>query len=249
MGNYIGCIIQARMGSSRLPGKVMKRLDGKNPMLFYVITQMKHCKLLNKIVVATTNEKIDDQIVKYVQKLGVDCFRGNTLDVLDRHYQCAKKYSISAIVRISSDNPLTDPQIVDSVIEKFNSNSYDYVTTWPPITYPQGTNVEIFGFKALENAWHEAKRPSEREHMSPFFFNNKSKFKIFQIKYSKNLSHLRWTVDRENDLEFVRAVVSKIKKRPILLGDILNLLSREPDLIEINKDHIVVKRNLCFHKK
>ena len=89
------------------------------------------------------------------------------------------------------------------------------------------------------SAWYKAKRPSEREHIGPFFSNNKSKFQIFQIKYSKNLSHLRWTVDRENDLEFVRTIVSKIKKRPILLGDILDLLSREPDLIEINKDHIV----------
>jgi len=232
-------IIQARMGSSRLSGKVMMKVDNNKSVLSYVVNQLKHCNLLDKIIIAITNLSEDEKIVEFANKLEIPYFRGNPTDVLDRYYQCAKKFSISTIIRITSDDPLIDPTIVDQIIEKFNSSSFDYITNCRPRTYPQGTEAEIFSFSTLETAWQNAKKPSEREHVTPYLFNNPKKFKIFNIEYSKNISHLRWTVDMEQDLQFVKAVVSKIPKRPILMKDIISLLEKEPDLVNINKDYIM----------
>jgi spore coat polysaccharide biosynthesis protein SpsF (cytidylyltransferase family) len=232
----IGCIIQARMGSTRLPGKVMLKLDKENPALYYVLKQLQSSKLLEKLVVATTILDEDDAIDDYAKFMGVDVFRGDANDVLDRYFQCAKKFLFSTIVRITSDNPLIDPTIVDDMIKKFTSNSYDYLTNSRVRTFPYGTEVEIFTFKALEKAWKNAKKPSEREHVTPYFYNNPDQFKIFNVENSTNTSNLRWTIDRQNDLILVKSIVSKIKKRPILMTDILELFSQEPKLFEINKD-------------
>lgn len=243
-----GAIVQARMSSSRLPGKVMMKVDSKYPVLYYVITQLQFSKLLDEIVVATSTLKEDDVIVDYVKNLETSCFRGSLTDVLDRYYQCAKKYSFDTIVRITSDCPLIDPTIVDRTIEKFYSSSYDFITnsgsSFFGLTFPSGTEVEVFSIKALEKAWKQAKRPSEREHVPTYFFNNKTNFKISTITNSENLSHLRWCVDREPDLKLVRAIVSKIRKRPILMNDIINLFSNEPKLIEINKNYILDEGHL-----
>ena len=231
----IGCIIQARMGSSRLPGKVMLKLDKKNPILYYVLKQLQSSKLLEKLVVATTILDEDDIIEDYGKNLDVDVFRGNVNNVLDRYFNCTKKFSFSTIVRITSDNPLIDPTIVDNMIKQFTSNSYDYLTNAHVRTFPYGTEVEIFSFKALEKAWKNAKKLSEREHVTPYFYNNPDQFKIFNVENSTNISNLRWTIDRKNDLTLVKSIIYKIKKRPILMGDILNLFSKEPKLLEINK--------------
>lgn len=230
-------IIQARMGSTRLPGKVMMKIDKRNPVLYYVIKQLQNSKYLSKIVVATTGIQEDDIVVEFVNEMDIDYFRGSSTDVLDRYYKCAKKFSLSSIVRITADNPLIDPLIVDKVIEKFNSDSYDYVTNTQPRTFPQGTETEMFSFQALEKAWCEAKKPSEREHVTPYFYNNPSKFRIFNVTHSEDLSHLRWTVDRESDLNLIKNIVTKIKKRPILTSDIINLITKNPDLLNINKDY------------
>jgi len=233
----LGCIVQARLGSSRLPGKVLMEIDGKNSILYYVIKQLQQCTLLNEIIIATSILKEDDKIAEFVKKMGIPCFRGNSHDVLDRYYQCAKKFNLANIVRITADCPLIDPTLVDQVIEEFFSNHCDYATNSLPKTFPQGTETEIFSFKALERSWKNAKKPSEREHVTPYIKNNKI-FKKVIIKSSKDLSDFRWTVDRIEDLIFVREVVSKIKKRPILMNDILEVLSKEPELIEINKNHV-----------
>lgn len=233
----LGCIIQARMSSTRLPGKVMMNIDEKNIMLYYVIQQIKFSKLANNIVIATTEN--DDIIVDFATKMNINYFRGETNNVLDRYYQCAKNFSISPIVRISADDPLIDPTIIDKVIEKFYSDSYDYVSNTHPRTFPQGNEVEIFSFETLETAWKYAKKTSEKEHVTPYIYNNKEKFRIANVEHSKNLSFLRWTVDRQNDLDFVRLIVSKIQKIPILMTEILDVLSKEPNLLDINKDHVV----------
>lgn len=233
----LGCIVQARMGSSRLPGKVLIEIDGKNPILYYVITQLQQCKLLNKIVIASTTLEEDEKIVNYVEGIGLPCFRGSPNDVLDRYYQCAKKFNFSNIVRITSDCPLIDPNLVEQVIQKFFSEPCDYATNSLPKTFPQGTEAEIFSFEALEEAWKNAKKPSEREHVTPFIKNNK-KFKKLNVRNSQDLSNFRWTVDRIEDLKLVRKLISKIKKRPILMTDILEVFSKEPELIEINKNYI-----------
>jgi len=224
------------MGSTRLPGKVMLKLDKNNSVLHYVIKQLQSCNLVEKIVVATTILDEDDVINDNAKNMNVIIFRGNENDVLDRYFKCAKKFSFSTIVRITADNPLIDPTIVDDLIKKFNSNSYDYLTNSHVRTFPYGTEVEIFTFNALKKAWKNSIKFSEREHVTPYFYNNPQFFSNYNEKNSKNISNLRWTIDRENDFLLVKSIVSKIKKRPILMNDILDLFYKEPKLFEINKN-------------
>lgn len=232
----IGCIVQARVGSSRLPRKVMKLIDGKNPVIHYVLKQLEYSKFLKQIVVATTNNPNDDQIVDYLEKNNHMFFRGDEKDVLDRFYLCSKKFSFSIIVRITSDNPLIDPSIVDTMIEEFEKHHYDYMTNSIPRTFPFGTEVEIFTFNALENAWKNAKNETEREHVTPYFYNNPEKFKIKKIESSYNMSGLRWTLDEYSDFILIQNIIKKIKKSPILLDDILELHQKEPQLFKINEN-------------
>jgi len=232
----IGCIIQARMGSSRLPGKVMEKIDQNNTVLSYVIRQLKHSKFLDDIIVATTSLKRDKVIVDFLESEGIKYFCGDEENVLDRYYQCAKKFSMSEIVRIPSDKPLIDPDIVDKCIQIFLSKKYDYVTTFLEPSFPYGTEVEIFSFDALEKTWKNAQLPSEHENVTPYIYNNRDKFQIYNVKNSIDLSHLRWVVDRAEDLELVRQLVSKIDKEPILMQDILEVFKSEPKLIEINSN-------------
>ncbi len=234
----IGCIIQARTGSTRLPGKVLLKLDKNNTVLDYVIKQLQFSKLIEKIIIATTSLPEDDQIINDIENLNVDIFRGSSSDVLDRFFQCAKKFSIDVIIRITADNPLIDPTIVDDMIKKFVSNQYDYLTNAHVRTFPYGTEVEIFSFKALEKAWKNAIKPSEREHVTPFFYKNSKLFTNHNEENPKNLSNLRWTVDREKDFLLVKSIVSKIDKRPILMLDILDLILKEPELLKINENLI-----------
>ena len=235
--NMIGCIIQARMGSSRLPGKTLIKLDENRSTLDFVVNQLSFSTLINKTVIATTSLEQDDIIEKNAKTLGIDCFRGSSDDVLDRYYQCAKKFQINTIVRITSDCPLIDPQIVDDVIRKYQHEDYDYVTNTLNRSYPIGTDVEIFSFEILEKAWQKAILPSEREHVTLFIKNKKLDFKLGDLKNNKNLGNLRWTLDREEDLNLIRKIVAKVNKNPILMNDILNLFSIEPELIKIN-EHI-----------
>ncbi len=232
----IGCIVQGRMGSSRLPGKTLMKLDKKNTVLHFVINQLGYSKLIDKIIIATTNLKEDDAIEILVKNSNIEIFRGNSNDVLDRYFQCAKKFSIDTIVRITADNPLIDPIIIDDLIKKFTSNSYDCLTNAYVRTFPYGTEVEIFSFKSLEKAWKNATKSSEREHVTPYFYNNKQLFKIHHEENFENISNLRWTIDQKNDLLLVKSIISKIKKRPILMNDILNLFSKEPEIFKINKN-------------
>ena len=239
----VGIIVQTRTGSTRLSGKVMMKADDKLLMVDYVINQLKHSKLHDEIVIATTDLKQDDVIFDYVTNRNIPCFRGDEKNVLERHYQCAKKYAFSTIVRIPSDKPLIDPTIVDSVIEKFQSNSYDYISNFSVDvndndrfiqSYPSGTEVEIFSFTALETVWKNATSEHDKEHVTPYIYTQPEKFKIFTLKSEKNLSQFRWALDYENDLKLIRIIISKIQKRPILMNDILELFEQEPDLTKIN---------------
>ena len=239
----VGIIVQSRTGSSRLPAKVMMKADDKSLMIDYVINQLNYSKLHDDIVIATTNLQRDDVIFNHVSNQNISCFRGDEKNVLERHYQCAKKYAFSTIVRIPSDKPLIDPTIVDFVIEKFQSNSYDYISNFSVDvndnnkfipSYPSGTEVEIFSFAALETAWKNATSEHDKEHVTPYIYTQPEKFKIFTLKSEKNLSQFRWALDYENDLKLIRSIISKITKRPILMNDILELFEQEPDLTKIN---------------
>lgn len=230
----IGAIIQARMGSTRLPGKVMKKINGKNPMLFYLIQQIKQSKLIESFVVATTDLKEDDIIAKYLKNNQILCFRGNEKDVLDRYYNCAKKFSFDPIIRITADNPLIDPHIIDNLIQIYQNNEIDYLTNCLPRTFPYGTEVEVFSFHSLETAWKYAKRNEEREHVTPFLYNNPNKFKILNVFNQSDQSNFRWTVDYLEDFDFVEKIISEIRKQPIFVNDILLLLQTKPELLKLN---------------
>ena len=245
----IGCIIQARMNSTRLYGKVLKKLDEKNSVLYYVIKQIQESKMIDKIVIATSELEIDDAIVKFAKKMKVDIFRGSPTDVLDRHFQCAKKYSFDTIVRVTSDNPLNDPQIIDKAIQKLKKEKFDCVTTSLLQTFPKGIHVEVVTMNTLKQSWKNSSMPYEREYVTPYIYNNSKKFKIYNLTNPKNLSHISFTIDKNDDLKLVRKIISKIDKRPILMKDILKLLNKEPELLEINKNHPFKRSHLKIKKK
>ena len=239
----VGIIVQTRTGSTRLPAKVMMKADENSIMLDYVIDQLKHSKLSDKIVIATTDLEQDNVIHEHVTNRNILCFRGDEKNVLQRHYECAKKYSLSTIVRIPSDKPLIDPTIVDLMIEKFQSSSYDYISNFSVnidneneffSSFPSGTEVEIFSFSALENAFKNANTADQKEHVTPYIYENPKKFKILTISSNNDLSKFRWALDYEKDLKLIRLIISKIKKRPILMSDILTLFKNQPELTKIN---------------
>ena len=242
-------IIQARMSSSRLPRKVLRKIGGK-PMLHYVVKQTRGSKLLDEIIIATTNEKKDDAIVEFCKNNKLRVFRGSKHDLLDRYYQCAKKYGASIIVRITSDCPFIDPGIIDDAIHKFLNGHVDYLGNniakkngkWDNHTcgYPQGNTVEVCSFSALERAWMQAIKPSEREHVFPFIQFNPKIFKITNIKSAEDFSYIRCTVDRDVDLNFVRRIYEKIpnKKHVINTIDIVNVVRKYPYLLEIGRAHV-----------
>lgn len=223
------------MGSSRLPGKTLKLINGEIPMLQFQLNQLTFSKLIDKIIIATTVLESDNVIVDFCNKNNIEFFRGESKDVLDRYYQCAKKNNFPIIVRITSDNPLIDPKIVDNVIELFLNSNCDYMSTEYPKTYPLGFAVEVFNFKSLEEAWTKAILPSEREHVTPFLYKNKNKFKHCNHSYKKNVSHIRCTVDTDFDFQLIEKITQKLRMNPIYLENVLDLLSQEPHLLEINK--------------
>ena len=224
------------MGSTRLPGKVLMLLDKKHTTLDYIINQLKHSKLLGKIIIATTNLEEDNVIVDFAKKNKIECFRGETDDVLDRYYNCAEKFSLDTIVRITSDEPFIDPTIVDQIINNFQKIGCDYASNNLIRTFPAGFDVEVFSKQVLERTWREAKLSSEREHVTPFMKKNKDIFKQFNLKSSQHIPIFRLTLDRKEDLKILKAVASKILGRPILFRDIFELFEREPNLLELRND-------------
>jgi spore coat polysaccharide biosynthesis protein SpsF len=231
----IVAIIQARMCSTRLPGKVMKDISGK-PMLWHVIYRVKYSKLINKIVVATSTNKEDDIIENFCKENRILFYRGDEEDVLKRYYEAAKIYNGNKIVRITSDCPLIDPEIVDIVIKEHLKDEVDYTSNTIERTFPRGLDTEVFNFEALERANEMAKEKYQREHVTIFIYENPHLFKIKNVRNFKDLSHLRWTVDEERDLIFVREIYKRLYKGNIFfMRDILEVLEKEPDLKRINE--------------
>ncbi|MFX1383435.1 MAG: cytidylyltransferase domain-containing protein [Promethearchaeota archaeon] len=238
----IAVIIQARVGSTRLPGKVLAEIEG-HPLLWHLVKRLQNSKFSPEIIIATTNSEEDLEILTLSERLNVESYAGSIDDVLDRVYQAALKFRIDIIIRITADCPLIDPEVFDKVLEFYLENDYDYVSNTHPPTYPDGLDVEICSFKVLERTWKEAKLASEREHVTYHIWNNNQKFKLGNIYYkegfSEDLSALRWTVDEKEDLDFVREVFKNLysKKKIFLLNDILELLKEKPDLMNINNQY------------
>jgi len=246
MGNspHIVAIIQARMGSTRLPGKVMAEIAGK-PMLWHVVYRVRQAQQVDEVVVATTDKTVDQAIIDFATAEGILVFRGSEEDVLDRYYQAAKWIDADVVVRITADCPLIDSQIIDRVIAHYLNGNFDYVSNTHPPTYPDGMDVEVFSFNALKKAWKEAGWLSEREHVTPYIWKNPDKFKLFNVENDEDLSGLRWSVDHLEDLEFVRAVYKHLGRESFGMIEVLNLLKKYPELVNINAG---IERNEGYQK-
>lgn len=202
-------IIQARLGSTRLPGKALADVAGK-PMLERVVERAKNCPGVTQVVIATTTEKRDDPLVELAGKLGLPVYRGSETDVLDRFYQAAKQVNAREILRVTPDCPLLDPQVAGEVIELYRSGRYDYVSNTLGRRYPDGLDTELFSFEALERAWKEGKLASEREHVTAYMIKHPDRFRLGLVEAPADYSEMKWSVDTEEDLVFVRSVYAKL---------------------------------------
>ncbi len=239
MGKLIA-VVQARMGSSRLPNKVMKEICGK-PMLFLMLERLQHAKKIDDIVIATSTEKSDDAIADFAHKNNFLFFRGSELDCLDRHYQVGVKFGADFIAKITPDCPLIDPVIVDKVLDFFikNSDKYDYVSNAHPPSYPDGLDVEIFHMSSLKKAWKEVKTIQEREHTTTYIWSHPEIFRLGNVKMPGKKSLFmqeRWTVDYLEDFEFVKLIYENLYNdgRIFLMDEILEFLNKRRDIWEIN---------------
>ena len=234
------------MGSRRLPGKSLADLCGQ-PLLVRVIQRVRVASRLGGLVIATTNQEADNPIAKLSGELQVPVFRGSENDVLDRFYRCAKEQQASVIVRLTGDNPFVDPQIVDRVIGALVKDGADYASNTIRPTFPEGLNVEVLTFAALQRAWQDAQAGYEREHVTPHIWLHPERFRLQRVEAERDLSHVRLTVDTLEDLTFARAVYERLYRpdRLFLMNDILALLEREPELQAVNAN---VER-FSSHKK
>lgn len=230
----IVAIIQARMGSSRLPGKVLKDLAGET-VLSRVLSRVGQSSLIDQILVATTDEAADDPIVEECGKHSAAVFRGDQHDVLDRYWRAAELARAEIIVRITSDCPLIDPEITDKTIAAFLETRPDYASNALIRTYPRGLDTEVMSCSALERAWRESKKQYEREHVTPYLYENPAKFRVLSITGDMDHSDCRWTLDTPEDLRFLRAVYERLHGRDIFSWrDVLAFLGDEPELIALN---------------
>jgi spore coat polysaccharide biosynthesis protein SpsF len=234
-------IIQARMGSTRLPGKVLKDLaDGT--VLSWVVNRTRRAGLLHQVVVATSDLPTDDAIVRECDRLGVACFRGDEADVLDRYYQAALHHSANIIIRITSDCPLIDPELIDEHVRRLVDGwgHVDLVTNMGHSTYPLGLAVEAMPFDVLARMHRLSDSSELREHVTTLAYVSPNLFRWDHVKYSLDLSHLRWTVDTPEDLELVRLIVRHFGSDHFSWTDVLPLLERNPGWLEINR-HVAQK--------
>jgi spore coat polysaccharide biosynthesis protein SpsF len=205
----IACIIQARSNSKRLPNKILKKISGRT-VLEILISRLKKSKKIDKIIVATTKKKNDDLIIKIAQKNQVDYYRGNESNVLKRYYDCAKKFNLDNILRITSDCPLSDKNLIDKMIGIYFTSKVDYMSNTIKRTFPDGLDIEIFNFRALNQAFKYAKSKFEKEHVTQYFFKDKNIKKI-NYKNDIDLSKKRWTLDYHNDFLFISSVFNYFK--------------------------------------
>lgn len=229
----ITAIIQARMGSTRLPGKSLADVHGK-PLLERVIERTRASRRIGEIVLATTTEPDDLALCRLAERCGVAWYRGAAADVLDRYYRAAQACGAQVIVRITADDPLKDPEIIDRVVNALLAEpGLDYASNTIEPTYPLGLDVEAFAFAALERAWREAADPYDREHVTPYFRRRPDLFRLASVRHSRDLSALRWTVDYPRDLEFARAVYARLDRGAVFgMAETLALLEAEPELAQ-----------------
>lgn len=237
-------IVQARMTSTRLLGKVLKQVLGK-PLLEYQIERLQRVKLADEIVIATTNNQTDEPIVELCNSLSVAYFRGSEADVLKRYYQAATAHQATVVVRVTSDCPLIDPQVIDRVIDYYlqNQSTYDYVSNGIKRTYPRGMDTEVFSFSVLEQAFLEATAQPDREHVTPFLYRQPQRYRLGHVLYAEACSHHRWTVDTPEDFDLIKKIIETVypNQPNFTLEDCLHLLQKHPEWYFINS-HIEQKQ-------
>lgn len=237
-------VVQARTGSSRLPNKIFLPLAGK-PLLQRQLERIQAASAPFELIVATTTDPSDDAVRDLCKAIGVKCFSGHPTDLLDRHYQAALREKAGAVVKIPSDCPLIDPRVIDRVLNTFlqRYEHVDFVSNLHPPTYPDGNDVEAMPMTILEIAWREAKKNYEREHTTPFIWEQPERFRLMNVVWETGLDYSkshRFTIDYPEDYEFIKAVYDELwtAHSPIFsLGDILQLLDAKPELLRINQKY------------
>jgi spore coat polysaccharide biosynthesis protein SpsF len=233
----IAAIIQARMGSTRLPAKMLSDLHGQS-LFSRVVDRTRAIPGVDVVVLATTTEADDDVLVMEAERLGLAVFRGSTDDVLSRFAGAARMVNASIVVRITADDPFKDPHVCGLVLAEFlrRRSGIDYVSNTLEPTWPEGLDVEVFSREALECADREALLPSEREHVTPYIYKHPDRFRHAQVKHGVDLSSHRWTLDYPEDLAFARAVYERLDGKGIFgMDDVMALLDAEPGLMAINQ--------------
>lgn len=231
-------IHQARMSSTRLPGKVMLEILGK-PLLAHSLERLSKVRLANKVIVATSTNPKDDTIEEFCKDFGVEVFRGSEENVLDRFYFAAKKFSSDHIVRTTADCPIIDPKIVEDVISLYftEGQDYDYASNFIKRSYPLGMSAECFSKEGLETVYRKASQDYEKSHVTPYFYLHPEEFHLASLESPVDLSLQRWTVDTPEDFEFVKNIISSLQERedPYSMGTVLKILDENPEWLNINR--------------
>jgi len=236
--NKIVVFVQTRMQSTRLPGKVMNKVDGRE-IILYQIERIKRSRLIDQVVIITTVNKADDCIYELCERNSIDCYRGSEIDLLDRHYQAALKYNAGFVIKIPSDSPLTDPKIIDDVVGLWvnNPEKYDYVSNLHPPSFPDGLDVEGCPIDVLESAWKNSSKDYEREHTFPFIWDNPSRFRIGNVesKYGDMFTTHRWTLDYQEDFDFLKTIFEIFRdKTDFDMCDVIDIVKKHPEIGQIN---------------
>jgi spore coat polysaccharide biosynthesis protein SpsF len=228
-------IIQARMGSTRLPGKTLADIHGK-PLIQRLLERVQAVPRIDEIIVATTVHRSDDVLESWAKSFGVHCFRGSEADVLDRYYQASRGRNAELVVRLTADDPLKDPALIARTIDALRAEpAADYASTSIRPTFPEGLDCEAMRIGALERAHRNATLPSEREHVTSYIWTHPDLFRILSVEQERDLSAWRWTVDKPEDLEFVRAIYGHFRDRPLVpFEEIVAYVDAHPGLLGLN---------------
>jgi len=223
-------MIQARMSSRRLPGKVLKEVQGK-PLLWYMVKRLEKAERVDKIIILTSKDPSDNPIATFAKEQCIDCFRGERDDVLNRYYKAAKAYNTDTIIRVTGDSPLIDPIVVDRIIQEFEENDYEYVNTSEE--WPDGLDTEVFSFATLERMHKKAKAPYQREHVTQYIHANKEFFHLKTIDPEVKYGSERWTVDEPQDFALIQEIITKLGA-DACMAEILQFLDNNPQLRQLN---------------
>lgn len=240
-------IIQARCGSTRFPEKVFANLSG-HPLIWHVVNRVRNASKVDQVVVATTTNTVDDKLYEWCIANSVPVNRGSENDVLNRFYETAKKFNARIIVRITADDPFKEPRLIDEAVNTLVKESADYVCNNFPPTYPEGTDVEVLTFDALERQELNSTSDYEREHVTQYIYHNPHDFKMLNLSYDKDLSYLRWTIDTEKDFDMVRIIYDNLyssDNRIFHMDEILTFLKDNPEVATMNSD---VKRSAMYNR-